>query len=265
MTAMYFRQRRDQPLEAFGAGFQAAILQFSADFLKSASFQNASSKGTERELPVQRFLQEHLPQAFGVRKGEPVDIHGNKGPQLDVLVFDQFRNVAFNEGGAEIILPAEALLVSIEVKSLLTSTEIETILKAARRLYELKPFKKSLASRRLEGAPAEGKARFFHCVFAYGSDFALENWIENEYKRFVRIGVDLGVPPNLVERVYVANRGLINLSNHTGVTEEHGQGTALMQFYMHVLNFLSRENDRRKPVPYIEYAGKMNRGWRNLT
>jgi hypothetical protein len=264
MSKMHFRQRRERPLEAFGAGFEAAVHQFSTDFLKSAVFHNASSKGTERELPVQQFLQEHLPHAFGVRKGEAVDIRGKTSPQLDVMVFDRSRNVAFQEGNSEIVLPAEALLVSIEVKSMLTSGEIESILVAARRLYQLKPFKKNLVSRRLGGAPADGSARFFHCVFAYGSDLIPQNWVEQEYKRFVRIGLELGISPNLVERVYVANRGLSNLSNHSGLTEEVGQGTALMQFYMHVLNFLSRENERRKAVPYIEYAGKMNRGWKNL-
>ena len=42
------------------------------------------------------------------------------------------------------------------------------------------------------------------------------------------------------------------------------QGTALMQFYMHILNFLARENDRRESVPYLEYAGRMTEGWKSL-
>ncbi|MFZ0770506.1 MAG: DUF6602 domain-containing protein [Candidatus Sulfotelmatobacter sp.] len=263
MSKLTFKDRRKTPVRAFVSSFEAAIHEFTAEFLKSSAFQHALSKGEERERPVQDFLLKHLPGAFDICKGEAVDIDGRQSPQLDLMVFNKFRNFAFYSGQAS-ILPAEALLVSIEVKSTLSSSELSSILRAAERLHRLKPFRKPLSPRRTKGESADDHARFFHCVFAYSSDLSEDKWLEKEHQRLSAAALESKIPLELVSRVYVANRGLINTSNHTGVAEQRDDGTALMQFYMHILNFLSRENDRRKPVPYIEYAGRMGRGWKSL-
>jgi hypothetical protein len=104
-----------------------------------------------------------------------VDQFNVAGPQLDVLVFDQTRNFSFSDGEV-CILPAEALLASIEVKSKLDAAEVERSSKAARKLRMLRPFKATLGGRDMGAAAEEGKrARYFHCVFAYNSDVAAGN------------------------------------------------------------------------------------------
>jgi uncharacterized protein DUF6602 len=263
MNNLKFKNRRKMPVEVFESGFKAALHEFIAEFLKSADFQHALSKGEEREIPIQRFFRDHLPEAFGVAKGEAVDIGGRRGPQLDVMIFNKTRNFAFYNGALK-ILPAEALLVSIEVKSSLTKSELESSLGAAKRLNELRPFGRHLSARRRGGKPADEKARFFHCIFAYGSDLKAEGWLEQEYLRLSGVARDLRAQEGLIDRIYVLNRGLINTTAQTGVTEQPHEGTALMQFYMHILNFLARENERRESVPYLEYAGRMAGGWRSL-
>jgi hypothetical protein len=263
MTKLPFKRRRETPLRIFESTFEAAIYEFAGEFLRSSAFQHALSKGEEREEPVRGFFMKHLPDAFGITKGEVVDIDGHQGPQLDVMIFNKLRNFAFYSGGAS-VLPAEALLVSMEVKSTLNSGEAESILLAAQRLHTLRPFRIPLARRRRGGRSADAQARFFHCVFAYSSDLAEDGWIEKEYGRFAASAAKLNISPHVVSRIYVANRGLINLPEGTGHIEPKNEGTGLMRFYMHVLNFLSRENQRREPVPYIEYAGRMARGWQSL-
>jgi hypothetical protein len=263
MNNLKFKNRRKIPVEVFESGFKAALHEFIAEFLKSADFQHALSKGEGREIPIQRFFRDHLPEAFGVAKGEAVDIRGRRGPQLDVMIFNKTRNFAFYNGALK-ILPAEALLASVEVKSLLSKSELESSLKAAKRLNELRPFGRHLSVRRRDGKPADNKARFFHCIFAYDSDLKAEGWLEQEYLRLSGVARDLKAEQGLIDRIYVLNRGLINSTGHTGVTEQPHEGTALMQFYMHILNFLARENDRRESVPYLEYAGRMTGGWRSL-
>jgi hypothetical protein len=263
MTKLSFKHRRETPLRVFESTFEAAIYEFAGEFLKSSAFQHALSKGEEREEPVRGFFVKHLPDAFGITKGEAVDIEGHQSPQLDIMIFNKLRNFAFYSGGAS-ILPAEALLVSMEVKSALNSGEAESILLAAQRLHTLRPFRAPLAPRRRGGRSADDQARFFHCVFAYSSDLAEDGWIEKEYSRFAASATRLRISPHVVSRIYVANRGLINLPEGIGHIEQKNEGTGLMRFYMHVLNFLSRENDRREPVPYIEYAGRMARGWQSL-
>ena len=193
-----------------------------------------------------------------------MDIFGHRGPQLDVMIFNKFRNFAFYDGRSK-ILPAEALLASLEVKTLLTSSEIRASFQAASRLYKLKPFKRRLAVRRSREEIAAGSARYFHCIFAYNSDLSQNGWVESEFVRMIDVARQLSLPTSLIDRIYVANRGLINLPEEKASVEGPTQGTALMLFYMHILNFLSRENQRRKPVPYIEYAGRMTGGWQSLS
>ena len=97
-----------EPADALSQKFSAAILQFSADFLKTKGFKHALTKGEQREAPVQDFLRQNLPDVFGVAAGEVIDSLGTHSPQLDVLVFDRIRNFPVHRGSA-VILPAEAL------------------------------------------------------------------------------------------------------------------------------------------------------------
>lgn len=264
MDKLGFRHRRKEPTPTFDNGFQAAVLRFTAEFVNSDVVKHAGSKGTAREQPLKEFLSAHLPQAFEVRKGEVADVYDMRSPELDLIVFDRFRNFPFFGGESHIVLPCEALLASVEVKSLLTLDEIKSSFRVAERLYALRPFKKKVATRSGSGKQAKKGARFFHTIFAYDSDLSSDGWLDAEYRRLTTnvALTDDGTPT--IERVYVLNRGLIDLSNKQGLSEEPGKGTALMYFYMHLLNFLSRENARRKPVPYMEYAGRMNAGLRGL-
>jgi hypothetical protein len=58
-----------EPADALCAKFEAAILQFSAEFPRTKGFQHALTKGEEREEPVQEFLRQNLPDVFGVAGG----------------------------------------------------------------------------------------------------------------------------------------------------------------------------------------------------
>ena len=261
--ALKYRNRRNTPVAVLKDGFEAAVISLGAEFLRSAAFQHALTKGEQREKPVQQFFRDHLPEAFRVDSGEVVDISGRTGPQLDVMVSDKLRNFPIFSDAA-IILPAEALLVSVEIKSELTLGEIKKCLIAADRLKQLRPFKLPLAKRRTQGEASDNRARYFHCLFAYKSDLAKNNWAKQEYSRFAKAADELNLLPNVVDRIYVANHGLIDPDRGTGFDEGASFGSGLMQFYMHILGFLGRENRRREGVPYLEYAGKMAGGWKSL-
>jgi hypothetical protein len=113
-----------------------------------------------------------------------VDQFNTSSPQLDVLVFDQTRNFSFSEGTGH-VLPAEALLASIEVKSKLDAEEVKKSCIAARKLRALRPFKMELGGRDIGSAVQPNKrARYLHCVFAYDTDLSENAWIKHEAKRF---------------------------------------------------------------------------------
>lgn len=81
MTRLSFRRRRREALETFETGFTSPLTRFAAEFVNSDAVKHAASKGDAREEPVKNFLADHLPKAFGVRKGEAVDVHDHlNGP-----------------------------------------------------------------------------------------------------------------------------------------------------------------------------------------
>jgi hypothetical protein len=257
------RKRRPEPTEAFGGSFEAAVRQIASQFLKSDRFKHAVSKGAEREAPIRDLFREHLPSCFSVTQGEIVDIRDEHSPQLDAIIYDSSRNFAFYSG-ASAILPAEALLVSIEVKSLLTRDEIRKSITAAQKLKRLRPFKQPVAEPRKEGEAADSRARFFHCIFAYHTDLSADNWLREEYRRYCEEAEKLKAPNWIIDRIYVPNYGLINPAFDVGLPESKDSGDALLHFYMNTLNFLFRENARRDPVPYLNYAGRLTKGWTKL-
>jgi hypothetical protein len=82
-----------------------------------------ASPGQEREQPIKDLFREHLPSCFSVMHDRAVDIRDEHNPHLDLKIYNSSRNFAFYSGGAA-ILPAEALLASIEVKSTVTRDEL---------------------------------------------------------------------------------------------------------------------------------------------
>lgn len=262
MSKLPLNQRNSSPTKVFKSSIKASILQISSAFLKSETFLHAGTKGSERENPIQLFFKNNLPNTFDVVKGEVVDLEEQHSPQLDIIIYDSVRNFAFNNDDSY-LLPAEALLVCIEVKSCLSSEEIKKILVAVNKLKKLKPFKRNLSPVREGGAHADEKSRYFYCVFAYDSDLTKENWIKKEYLRLVGISKDIGIEYNLIDRIYVKNRGIINPVSENGAIE-NDDGIGLMHFYMNILNFLLRENARRDPAPIIDYGGTLTQGWMKL-
>lgn len=261
MSKRYRKKRK--PGLVFKTNIRASVIKMASEFLGTKEFDHAGTKGSERELPVISFFKDHLPDTYDVVTGEIVDLFGNHSPQMDVMIYDKQRNFAFS-GKKKFILPAEALLVSIEVKSKLTKQELKKALSAAKKLKSLKPFRMLLSLHRKRGQVSRAP-RYFHCIFAYDSDLTYgKDWINREYNRLVDVSNELSISSYYINRLYVANRGLIYPDKGSGIVEEKGSGEALMYFYMHILNFLSRENGRRKPTPYSEYAGDTADVWIKL-
>jgi hypothetical protein len=250
-----------KPVTAFNARFAAALNHFGATLLETSAVGHSGIKGTKREDAFRLFLEQRLPRRYGVASGEVVDQLNTVGPQLDVLVFDQTRDFSFSDGNIH-ILPAEALLVSIEVKSKLNANEVEKSCNAARRLRALRPFKLPLAGNDIgTGNESKTLARYLHCVFAYETDLVEPTWLQSEAKRFRAYCAN---GEHLIDNVYVLNRGLVNLNHNRGRLED-SNGSAITSFYFAILNFIAREGGRRKDTPYQEYASLLSGAWASLS
>ncbi|OWV91015.1 DUF6602 domain-containing protein [Rhizobium sp. R693] len=232
--------------------FGIAIAHFSLRIRETKNIKHRGAKGTERETDIRHFLKELLPSRYEVVVGEAVDLFGNKSPQMDVIIFDRDKNFPFYAGDY-FVIPAEALLVSIEVKSKLTAAEAEKCIKSATDLKDLRPGKQRIV--RNVGTETD-KFRYFHVVFAYDTDIGKTDWATKEADRLTNGG------STAIDFVYVLDRGLINLKDRKVMPEDNETGQALVALHFAINNFLDRENGRRDPAPYFSYATDLNRFWK---
>jgi hypothetical protein len=251
--------RNPHAIPVFADAFLATMQEFKAAIIRTRNVHHKPTMGTMRESPLAKFFTTRLPTIYGVTSGEAIDLENQPSPQLDVLFFDRTRNFPFISEHS-VVLPAEALLASIEVKSKLTAGEAIDSLEAARKLRRLRPFKNSLGGSDIKD-PRKSKrqARYFHCVFAYETDLVERQWSKHEFDRFSRASED-----NEIDVVYVLGRGLIQLREGKVVLEDEHTAHALTIFYFGILNFLDRESRRRGATPYSSYASKMGGNWRKI-
>jgi hypothetical protein len=252
---------RPKPVPVVNNRFSAALARFGAALLETSAIASTTSKGTKREDEFRRFLAERLPSKYGVTNGGIVDLLNQASPQLDALVFDQSRNFAFSGGEQDVkVLPAEALLVSIEVKSKLDAGEVMKSCAAAQKLRKFKPYRMPLAGSNVGKNVESKQARYLHCIFAYDTDLSETTWLQNESRRFHTHGAS---GEHLIDCVYVLKRGLINFTSNSGRLED-AEGSAVTSFYFSILNFIQRENKRREDTPYSEYASLLSGKWISL-
>jgi hypothetical protein len=239
--------------------FSAAVQEFGIALKKTSSIQHRGNKGSSREEHLRAFFRERLPTNYAIAEGEVVDLNGQTSPQLDIMFYDQSVDFALAAGTTQ-ILAAEALLSSIEVKSKLTTAEIEKSVVAARRLRTLQPHGRPLGGTDIGDKEDKMKvARYFHCIFAYDTDLSESQWMSREADRFNAVcGND-----HVIDAVYVLNRGLLNIAANVGMPEDTNGG-AITNFYFSILNFVQRESKRRKATPYYHYVTHQNRNWSKL-
>lgn len=237
--------------------FKNSVTQFGIQLKNSASISHMGNRGTAREQRLRDFFAENLPKKFSVTQGEAVDLLGQSSQQFDIVIYDNTNNFPFYDEGVS-VLPAEAVLATVEVKSGLNSGEIGKCVSSSRKLRNLRPFDRDLAGRNVGNIEANKMklCRYFHCVFAYDTDLTPDNWGKKELKRFV----DAAGGDHLIDMVYVLSRGIINFPGSL-YREEDDQGGAISSFYFSVLNFVTREAGRRDPAPYDRYITHNRNAW----
>ena len=162
--------RRPLPRSPFlNVRFSAAVEEFGIALKKSSTIAHRGNKGSSREESLRQFFRERIPKAYAIVEGEVVDLNGSISPQLDLMFYNQSLNFALNADQSS-ILPAEALLASVEVKSILTKAEIEKSVTAARKLRQLRPYDRALGGTDVGDSQQKVNiARYYHCLSAVTS------------------------------------------------------------------------------------------------
>lgn len=103
-----------------------AASRMAADFEDSNLFTHSGDKGEFREDIIGKFLRPFLPNCYGIGSGQVFSTDGPASDQADIVLYDEvFSNVLFR-GSSNSLFPCESVYGTIEVKSILTTEELET-------------------------------------------------------------------------------------------------------------------------------------------
>src|ERR1700691_600890 len=243
-------------------------------FKKSSRNNHKGLKGDARAKSVADFLQKRLPLGYGVLcKGEIVDYLDQRSGEVDIIIFDKIRNAVLSD--EPLWIPAESLLAYIEVKSVLTEAGLRESYTAAQKLSLLRPFKRTftLADGNAEGVVSKipqsaedlgtKPLRCFRTVFAYKTNLTDADWLTREWARVLKVTGEIPCAPALIDRILVLNRGMINPPVKSGV-DEFEISSVFHQWFINLVNFLTRENGRRPPVDWQLYSKERLPGWKTL-
>ncbi|WP_404823102.1 DUF6602 domain-containing protein [Pseudomonas capsici] len=75
------------------------------------------STGALAEAVLREFLQEHLPGQVRAEQGFILSPDGGLSKQCDILIYDAHRYAPFYRAGAVVVVPVEAVIAVIEVKT----------------------------------------------------------------------------------------------------------------------------------------------------
>jgi hypothetical protein len=234
--------------------------------MDAANFEHKGIRGDERAAALAKFFHERLPETFGVQKGEAIDYRDVRTGQLDFVIYDRYRCAPIHTGNENLLLPCEALYCVVEVKTRVTQEELDTSYIAAGKVRSLMPFKKAFVAARQDGVDAsDSRARCLYMLFGYTSDLSNDSdWPRKEYGRLLRASKSAQAHLDCVERLVVLDRGIINTQRRAGKWEEGSADSIFLESFLHVVNFLGRESERRRPVDWQIYGPRSTPGWRSL-
>lgn len=93
---------------------------------QSSLFKHNGDKGEFREKIISDFLKPYLPEKYSLGSGEIFSSSNESSKQVDIVIYDKlFSNILFKDSQNS-IFPCEAVYGVIEVKSYLTTDELNT-------------------------------------------------------------------------------------------------------------------------------------------
>lgn len=112
-------------------------LQVEADFFNRLIMHNGEV-GTQNEASLAQMLRRMLPPTVGVGSGIVFDSEGRRSKQSDVVVYDQATQPSLLAQTTQMLFPVETVLLVVEVKTTVTTDEIDDVAMKVDSLRQLK-------------------------------------------------------------------------------------------------------------------------------
>ena len=166
-----------------------------------SKFEHSGNKGTNTEAILREFLRSYLPRRYGVGHGEIVDSLGERSAQTDIVIVTDEHPFTFTADQPGLFF-MEGVFAVGEVKSILTSQELEKTVANALKFRELKstPRGMTILLRSMNESYDErfvGNPPYF--LFAFESQLTRETIV----KRLVTQN------KHSIDAVFILNQGVI--------------------------------------------------------
>lgn len=181
---------------------------------KFGDLEHSGTKGRLRELVITELIQPLLPNGVNATTGILIDSKGNQSKQVDIIIYSSDILPPIVQSAEQSLIPVDAALQVIEVKSQLNKAEMKTSIENAesvKSLYTLiageplpPPFNHMIKDK------LTGPVRVspICSIFAFGSDLKKKT----EWERYVEIKDDLEERRNrvIVNDICVVGSGYWN-------------------------------------------------------
>lgn len=245
------------PRNVFANVLKQAEQKLLIEAAAAENFDHKGLKGGERAVALVDFLEKHLPGVFGVGSGEAIDYRDNRTGELDIFVYDKSTAAPIQASNESLLVPAEALYVVIEVKSVLTQDELDKCLLAAKRVRSLRPFKERFVASPLKGQRLNEHHRCPYFIFSYRSSLGRDDWAQKEFDRVKLAASRASCELDNIDQIFVLDRGILR-PQVGAASQGENSASIFLDFYVHLMNFLTRERSRR---PVIDWTAYTSRGW----
>jgi hypothetical protein len=214
----------------------------------ASEYDNQVLKGRAREIFVSDMLIPFLDRSFGVCTGIVIDSEGRHSNQLDIIIYNTaiVPPVMLTEG--EGIIPYEAVLATIEVKTRLNSAELGKSVQNARSLKVLtfrpqeilRPLCRACLDR--IGSPPDKQSPVCF-IFAFNSDLAAKGDEAERLNQCVaRLNEECETKVDLpISALCVANKGFSYCTDMKSIppkfkTIQKNEEANVLEFVLNVVN-----------------------------
>lgn len=230
--------------------FEAISLELSAKFQKTIQIKHNGGKGDNREDAFVDFLQEYLPNKYGIGRGEVISPENEISGELDIVIFDKDHCPLFLKSDSHSLYPRESVFGAISMKSHLDSAELKDAYQNIASLKKIMPTQ-GFTNSSIPGMDTGlSPVVPVTAIFAYAANRSLEA-IAKQVKDLDKELDDIKLRPDFVVVLGLGiigpngrirnNFNMYNLPNEfndLALLRETGRHT-LLRFYMQLLDELN--------------------------
>lgn len=208
-----------------------------------SGLDHAVLRGSLREAFARDLLRPVLPARLGLAHGLIASAYDQQSTEQDVIIFDGEALPAVLLDGVSGLVPVDAALYSIEVKSCVNNTRLREAHYNAARLRTI------LHLPNPKGDAPEG---VIPCLFAWGSDLT-SHW-SNELDRYKKLVSDQADPP--LRAICIVGRGYWYFASQWYTIEADAEFSEVKAFVASIFDTYERVASTRVRVGLGQYLRK---------